>query len=182
MRCPFCGGADSKVVDSRDSEVGEAIRRRRECLECSKRFTTYERIVEAVPLFVVKKDGRREEFDRHKLLGGLLVASKKRPITPVQLEGIVEDVESGLRSRNISEVPSQDVGALVMERLHTLDEIAYIRFASVYRSFKDVEDMRSTIEEMLAHPSGTRPGALRIRGRRGHRDDTELSLDLGNGK
>lgn len=183
MRCPFCGDVDSKVVDSRDSEVGEAIRRRRECLACGRRFTTYERIAEAVPLYVVKKDGRREEFDRQKLLGGLLVAAKKRPITPVQLEALVEEVESALRGRNVTEVSSQDVGAMVMERLRGLDEIAYIRFASVYRSFKDVEDMRSSIEEMLAGPPGQRRPASRVRGRRDREAEaSELSLDLGNGK
>ncbi|MFN2568230.1 MAG: transcriptional regulator NrdR [Candidatus Dormibacteria bacterium] len=183
MRCPFCGAADSKVVDSRDSEVGEAIRRRRECLGCGRRFTTYESIFEGAPLHVVKKDGRREEFDRQKLLNGLLMAAKKRPIRPVQLEAVVEEVESAVRARNQSEVPSREVGEMAMERLHLLDEIAYIRFASVYRSFKDADDMRAAMEEMLAHPA-SRGGAPRVRGgrrgRRGH--DSELSLDLGNGR
>ena len=151
MRCPFCSHENSKVVDSRDSETGEAIRRRRECLSCSMRFTTYERI-EAVPLYVVKKDGRREEFNRPKLLAGLTLASKKRDIAQVTLEKLVEDVENELRSRNVSEVVASDIGMLVMARLRDIDEIAYIRFASVYRSFKDVEQMRNTIEDMLRRP------------------------------
>jgi transcriptional repressor NrdR len=177
MKCPFCANIDSKVVDSRDSETGEAIRRRRECLNCGKRFTTYER-VETVPLFVLKKDGRREEFDRRKLLGGLLVATKKRDVAPSRLEALVDEIENQLRGRGSTEVPSREVGELVMERLREIDEIAYIRFASVYRSFKDASDMRSVLEEVLAHPPGTRrpePGRrVRPRG-----DDSELSLDLG---
>src|SRR5690348_12476702 len=127
MKCPYCANEDSKVVDSRDSETGEAIRRRRECLNCGKRFTTYER-VESVPFFVVKKDGRREEWDRQKLMGGLISASKKRNISPAQLEAFVDDVENTLRSRNTVEVPSRDVGELVMDRLRDLDEIVYVRF------------------------------------------------------
>src|SRR5437899_9059377 len=115
MKCPFCGAADNKVVDSRESETGEAIRRRRECLVCGKRFTTYER-VEALPLFVLKKDGRREEFSHQKLLGGLLVASKKRELSPAQLEAMVDDIENELRTHNISEVPSRTIGEVVMER------------------------------------------------------------------
>jgi transcriptional repressor NrdR len=175
MKCPFCAHTESKVVDSRDSETGEAVRRRRECLACAKRFTTYER-VEAVPLYVVKKDGRREEFDRRKLMGGLINASKKRDVAPAQLEAIVEDVENGLRSRNVTEVPSGDIGELVMELLHDLDEIVYIRFASVYRQFKDVDDMRSTIEELLAHPPGLRPDGRR---RKRRQDDATGVLELG---
>ncbi|MBV9525365.1 MAG: transcriptional repressor NrdR [Candidatus Dormibacteraeota bacterium] len=175
MKCPFCGHVDSKVVDSRDSETGEAIRRRRECLHCGKRFTTYERI-EAPALFVVKKDGRREEFSRPKLLGGLLVASKKRDLAHARLEMIVDDIENDLRSRNLLEVPSRQVGEMVMERLRELDEIAYVRFASVYRSFKDAEEMRATLEEVLAHPPGTRTERRR---RRPQEDGGELSLDLG---
>lgn len=175
MKCLFCSYADSKVVDSRDSETGEAIRRRRECLHCGKRFTTYERI-ETQPLFVVKKDGRREEWHRQKLLGGLIAASKKRSIAPAQLEKIVDDVENALRSRNLSEVPSGDVGEMVMERLRDLDEIVYVRFASVYRSFKDVADMRQTIEDVLANPPGLRAGGRR---RRQRQEDSSDTLDLG---
>ena len=175
MRCPFCGTADSKVVDSRDSETGEAIRRRRECLHCSKRFTTYERI-EAPALYVVKKDGRREEFNRQKLLGGLVMASKKTDLAPARLEMMVDEIENDLRSRNLLEVPSRMVGEMVMERLRELDEIAYIRFASVYRSFKDAEEMRATIEDVLTHPPTRRDSPRRRRAR----DDEgrELPFDV----
>ena len=177
MRCPYCGAADSKVVDSRDSETGEAVRRRRQCLDCSKRFTTYER-VEAPALYLVKKDGRREEFNRQKLLNGLLVASKKRDIAPAQLERMADDIDNELRGRNQLEVPSRLVGEMAMERLRELDEIAYIRFASVYRSFKDAEEMRATIEDMLQHPPGTRPEGRRRRTPR-EDGDQSLPLDLG---
>lgn len=177
MRCPFCGAADSKVVDSRDSETGEAVRRRRQCLDCSKRFTTYER-VEAPALYLVKKDGRREEFNRQKLLNGLLVASKKRDIAPAELERMVDDIENELRGRNQLEVPSRLVGEMAMERLRELDEIAYIRFASVYRSFKDAEEMRATIEDMLQRTPGTRPEGRRRRAPREDGDES-LPLDLG---
>lgn len=173
MRCPFCGAADSKVVDSRDSETGEAVRRRRQCLDCSKRFTTYER-VEAPALYLVKKDGRREEFNRQKLLNGLLVASKKRDIAPANLERMVDDIENELRGRNQLEVPSRLVGEMAMDRLRELDEIAYIRFASVYRSFKDAEEMRATIEDMLQRTPGTRTGGRR----RAPREDGDESLPL----
>ena|SRR5438132_13243693 len=178
MKCPFCGSTENKVVDSRDSETGEAIRRRRECLSCAKRFTTYERI-ESLPLFVVKKDGRREEFSHRKLLDGLLVAAKKRELAPAQLEVIVDEIENELRSRHPSEVPSRIVGEMVMARLRELDEIAYVRFASVYRSFKDVAEMRATIEDVLAHPPGTQREPTRRRRRRVGEDGRELSLDLG---
>lgn len=165
------------MVDSRESETGEAVRRRRECLGCTKRFTTYER-VEAVPLYVLKKDGRREEFSRQKLLGGLVPATKKRDIAPAQLEQFVDEVENMLRSRNLAEVPSDDIGNEVMEKLRQLDEIAYIRFASVYRSFKDVEQMRETIEDVLAKPPGIREHVPRGKRRRGD-SARELPLDLG---
>jgi transcriptional repressor NrdR len=172
MRCPFCSAIDSKVVDSRDTESG--IRRRRECLNCSKRFTTYERI-EAVPLYVLKKDGRREEFHRQKLFAGLVMASKKRDVAPEQLEALVDEVENRLRSQNLTEVPSRQVGEMVMERLREIDEIAFVRFASVYRSFKDVADMRAEIEDVLAHPPRRTPRRARPRAD----EDAELSLDLG---
>jgi transcriptional repressor NrdR len=177
MRCPYCAHADSKVVDSRDSETGEAIRRRRECLACRRRFTTYER-VESVPLYVVKKDGRREEFDRRKLLGGLLTATKKREVAPARLEALVDEIENALRGRGSSEIPSRELGELVMERLRDIDEIAYVRFASVYRSFKDMADMRATIEQLLAQPPGTRRPEPR-RTRPARPGDGELPLDLG---
>ncbi len=126
-----------------------------------------------------EKDGRREEFSHQKLLGGLLVASKKRELSPSQLEAIVDDIENVLRGRNASEVPSLEVGEMVMERLRELDEIAYVRFASVYRSFKDVKDMRATIEDVLAHPPGTRPEPPRRPRKRRDAEGRELSLDLG---
>jgi transcriptional repressor NrdR len=176
MKCPFCGAPESKVVDSRDSETGEAIRRRRECLHCSKRFTTYERI-EAPALYLVKKDGRREEFNRQKLLGGLVMAAKKTDLAPARLEIMVDEIENDLRGRNLLEVPSRMVGEMVMERLRELDEIAYIRFASVYRSFKDAEEMRATIEDVLAHPPGLRDSPRRRRAR--DDKDRELPFDLG---
>ena len=178
MKCPYCQNVDSKVVDSRDSETGEAIRRRRECLRCGKRFTTYER-VEAVPVYVVKKDGRREEFDRHKLLGGLLTATKKRDIARSALEAMVDEIEHTLRGRGQVEVPSREVGEMVMERLQLLDEIAYIRFASVYRSFKDATDMRATIEDLLAHPPGTRRPEPSRRARPRDEGADILPLDIG---
>jgi transcriptional repressor NrdR len=178
MKCPYCSEPESKVVDSRDSDTGEAIRRRRECLVCHKRFTTYER-VEAVPLWVVKKDGRREEFNRRKLLGGLVNASTKRELAAAQLEGVLDDIENALRSRNVTEVRSREIGEMVMQRLRALDEIAYVRFASVYRSFQDVEQMRATIEEVLANPPGTRPPDAPRRRRKRADDRSEPALDIG---
>ena len=178
MKCPFCGETDIKVVNSRNSETGEAIRRRRECLGCGKRFTTYER-VEVPPLYVVKKDGRREEFSRAKLLSGLVMASKKTRLAPANLELMVAEIENALRSRNISEVSSPEVGSMVMARLREIDEIAYIRFASVYRSFKDAQEMRATIEDVLAHPPGTRPDTARRKRKRRDTEGRELPLDLG---
>ena len=177
MKCPFCADPESKVVDSRDSETGETIRRRRECLNCQKRFTTYERI-ESVPLYVVKKDGRREEFNREKLLSGLVLASKKRDIAPARLEALVEQIENELRSRNVTEVTAMDVGQLAMEHLRKIDEVAYIRFASVYRSFKDAEQMRASIEEVLSHPPGMQPETPRRSRRKAGDDSRELALDI----
>jgi transcriptional repressor NrdR len=176
MKCPYCAHLDSKVVDSRDTETG-AIRRRRECLACRKRFTTYER-VEAVPLLVVKKDGRREEFDRNKLIGGLRMASKKRDVALAQIEHLVDDVENSLRARGAGEVPSREIGEEVMQRLRELDEIAYIRFASVYRQFGDVNDVRGVMEELLSRPPGTRTAPPRRRVRPGQPEE-ELPLNLG---
>ena len=146
MRCPFCSSVDSKVVDSRDTETG--VRRRRECLSCGKRFTTYERI-EATPLWVLKKDGRREEFSHQKLLGGLVIASKKRDVAPERLAALVDEVENQLRGEHLSEVPSQIVGEMVMQRLREIDEIAYVRFASVYRQFKDVHQFVEEVKSLL---------------------------------
>lgn len=158
MRCPFCGSQDSKVVDSRD--VDDSIRRRRECLNpgCAGRFTTYER-VQAVALYVVKKDGRREEFSREKLLAGLRKACEKRPLPAGALEALAADLESSLYQGNEPEVPSTMIGELVMERLRTLDPIAYVRFASVYRQFTDIDALR---EELEALASGSRPAQAQL--------------------
>jgi transcriptional repressor NrdR len=158
MRCPFCGGQDSKVVDSRD--VDDSIRRRRECLSpgCAGRFTTYER-VQAVALYVAKKDGRREEFSREKLLAGLRRACEKRPLPSGALEALVADIESALYQGNAPEVPSSMIGELVMDRLRDLDPIAYVRFASVYRQFTDIDALRVELEALA---SGSRPAQAQL--------------------
>jgi transcriptional repressor NrdR len=148
MRCPFCKGADSKVLDSRESMEGAVIRRRRECLECRKRFTTYERVEELAPL-VVKKDGRREPFDREKLLAGLQKAVEKRPVSMDQLEALVAEVEVRLQESGEKEVLSNAIGEEVMRRLRTLDQVAYVRFASVYRSFRDIEEFMDELKGLL---------------------------------
>jgi transcriptional repressor NrdR len=149
MRCPYCQQPDTKVVDSRESEIGEAIRRRRECLACGKRFTTYERI-ETVPFYVTKKDGRREDFDPQKLFTGLKKATEKREISPDRLRAIVDEIEADLRQSGRAEIPSEEIGEMVMEKLRDLDEVAYIRFASVYREFKDLQQVRQEIERVLS--------------------------------
>lgn len=148
MRCPFCANAESKVLDSRPTEEGAAIRRRRECLACAGRFTTYEK-VEAPPLVVVKKDGRREPFDSNKVLKGLITACEKRPVSRAELEALVAGVERELRTRGEEEVSSQVIGELVMDRLRQLDEVAYVRFASVYRQFKDIQRFREELDRLL---------------------------------
>ena len=149
MRCPYCGHHDLKVVDSRDSEVGEAIRRRRECLNCGQRFTIYERI-EAVPFYVIKKDGRREDFDPQKLVMGLRKATEKRDISQEKLRAIVDEIEADLRRSGRVEIPSQEIGEMVMDKLRELDEVAYIRFASVYREFMDLQQVKREIEQVLS--------------------------------
>lgn len=146
MKCPYCGELEDKVIDSRLSQEGAAIRRRRECEACARRFTTYERIEEAMPL-VVKKDGTREPFDRQKVMGGLRRAAIKRPIDADDIERIVSDVERGLQESGEREVPSTAIGQAVLEKLQPLDDVAYVRFASVYRDF-------GSIEEFLAELSG----------------------------
>ena len=153
MRCPYCGHHDLKVVDSRDSEVGEAIRRRRECLACGQRFTTYERI-EAVPFYVTKKDGRREDFDPQKLVLGLKKATEKRDIATERLRAIVDEIEAELRRSGRVEIPSGEIGEMVMDRLRDLDEVAYIRFASVYREFMDLQQVKKEIEQVLSARGG----------------------------
>ncbi|HYH04500.1 MAG TPA: transcriptional regulator NrdR [Bacillota bacterium] len=149
MRCPFCSHPDSKVIDSRASEDGNAIRRRRECLICQKRFTTYERIEEA-PLIVIKKDERREPFERQKILNGLLRACEKRPVSVATIENLVSSIEKDLRNRMDQEISSDAIGELVMAGLKKIDEVAYVRFASVYRQFKDVATFMQELQELLS--------------------------------
>ena len=148
MKCPFCGHLGDKVVDSRESKEGEVIRRRRECLECGKRFTSYERIDE-IPYMVVKKDGTRERFERPKLIGGLLKACEKRPVSVAALEAIADRVEATLQERPEKEISTADIGAFVMEELKGLDKVAYVRFASVYRHFRDVGEFMSELKDLL---------------------------------
>ena len=148
MKCPFCGAIDSKVIDSRPTEDGEKIRRRRECLSCKKRFTTYE-IVETVPLMVVKKDHSREVFDRQKLLNGMLRACEKRPVSFQQLDAAVSRIEQKLMNSYDREVSSIHIGDLAMEELKQLDDVAYVRFASVYRQFSDVNTFMEELKDML---------------------------------
>jgi transcriptional repressor NrdR len=147
MRCPYCDG-ESAVIDTRDLDNGESIRRRRRCKQCDRRFTTYER-VESVNVTVVKKNGDRDPYDREKLLRGLRVASYKRPIPAEAIENLVTDVEAALMAYDAAEVPSSVIGELVMGRLRELDEVAYIRFASVYRSFTDLGKLREAVEELM---------------------------------
>ena len=149
MKCPFCGHDDSKVVDSRPTDEGTSIRRRRECLKCLKRFTTYE-TVERMPLMLVKRDGTRQPYDRQKLLGGLVKACEKRPVSLMQLEQIVDNVEQRVFSALESEVSSKTIGELVMEQLRSVDEVAYVRFASVYRQFKDIDTFMHELNKLLA--------------------------------
>ncbi len=148
MKCPFCGANRDRVVDSREIHHGMAIRRRRECLDCERRFTSYERI-EEVPFMVVKRDGTREAFDRAKLMGGLLKACEKRPVPAIKLEAIVDAVEQKLSEREEREIPTQKIGSMVMSRLRRLDPVAYVRFASVYRKFEDVGDFMEELRSFV---------------------------------
>ena len=148
MKCPFCGFTDSKVIDSRPAEDGTTIRRRRECLECQKRFTTYE-IIERMPLVVIKRDASRESFDKVKIINGVIRACEKRPVTMTQIENLADDIELELRGRLESEVKSETIGEMVMARLKDLDEVAYVRFASVYRSFKDINTFMEELTKLL---------------------------------
>ncbi|MFN4189488.1 MAG: transcriptional regulator NrdR [Pseudothermotoga sp.] len=147
MKCPFCGFPDSRVLDSRPTLDGTAIRRRRECPECGARFTTYERY-ELLPLIVVKKDGRRETFDRSKLLNGVLKACEKRPISYETLEKLVEEVELALQRQGTTEIPSKFIGELVMARLRQIDQVAYVRFASVYKDFREIDQFLEIVKEL----------------------------------
>ncbi|MBE7023628.1 MAG: transcriptional repressor NrdR [Clostridia bacterium] len=148
MRCLFCGHLESKVIDSRSTEEGTTIRRRRECLECGKRFTTYEKI-ETIPMIVVKKDGLRETWNREKVLNGILRACEKRPVTLADIEKLIDDIESKLYNMLEREVTSEKIGEMVMERLQALDDIAYVRFASVYRQFKDINSFMDELAKII---------------------------------
>ena len=148
MKCPYCGYDESKVIDSRPTDEGERIRRRRECLKCGKRFTTYE-VIETVPIIVIKKDKSRESFDRNKLLNGLLRACEKRPVSIDTLESVVDEIEGSLQNSLDREVPSSLIGKYAMEKLKTIDEVAYVRFASVYREFKDIATFKEELDRMM---------------------------------
>lgn len=150
MKCPFCGHNEDKVIDSRSSEEGRSIRRRRECLNCKRRFTTYENI-EEVNLMVIKKDGRREPFDRKKILAGIKKACEKRPISTQQLEELADKIEYTLQSKFEKEAEASQIGELVMELLYGMDEVAYVRFASVYRQFKDINQFMKELKGILNH-------------------------------
>jgi len=148
MRCPFCGHIEDKVVDSREAKDGDSIRRRRECLECGRRFTSYERI-DQIPYMVVKKDGKRESFDRNKVLAGLMRACEKRPISMTQLESIVDEIEKELQDSSDRELSTSEIGKIIMRRLKTLDKVAYVRFASVYLEFEDVSAFMTELKDLV---------------------------------
>ena len=149
MKCPFCGFLESKVIDSRPAEEGSTIRRRRECLACQKRFTTYE-IIEHLPLVVVKRDGSHQTFDRVKLINGMVRACEKRPVSLAQLEKIADEIEQELQSALEREISTVDIGEMVMRRIKEVDEVAYVRFASVYRSFKDINTFMEELTKLLS--------------------------------
>lgn len=148
MKCPFCGYSESKVIDSRPADEGSSIRRRRECLSCGKRFTTYE-TVESLPM-VVKKDGSRQSFDRRKVLGGMIRACEKRPVPLAELEKIAAEIEQDLQNSMEREISTEAIGEKVMERLKSVDQVAYVRFASVYRQFKDIDTFMAELNKLLA--------------------------------
>lgn len=152
MKCPYCGYPESKVIDTRPTDEGERIRRRRECLQCGKRFTSYE-VVETTPVVVIKKDGSREVFNREKLLRGIMKSCEKRPVALTCLDDMVTEIESELQNRMEREIPSSAIGELVMEKLKTIDQVAYVRFASVYREFKDVNSFLAELKEILENDS-----------------------------
>lgn len=149
MKCPFCSHTEDKVIDSRSSNEDKSVRRRRECLKCGKRFTTYE-YIEEIPLMLIKKDGRREAFDRNKIISGILKACEKRPVSMEKVEAMVDKVEKELQKNFDKEVKAQVVGELVMDYLHKLDEVAYVRFASVYRQFKDINQFMKELKDLLS--------------------------------
>lgn len=148
MKCPYCGYLESKVIDTRPTEDGSSVRRRRECMECSKRYTTYEK-VETLPILVIKKDNSREPFDKEKIISGLVRATQKRPVSMKQMEQIADDIERSIANQMVSEISSEDIGNMVMERLKTVDEVAYVRFASVYRQFKDINTFFEEIKSLM---------------------------------
>jgi transcriptional repressor NrdR len=148
VKCPFCGHLGDKVVDSRESKEGEVIRRRRECLECGRRFTSYERIDE-IPYMVIKKDGSRERFERQKLVSGLLKACEKRPVSMSSIEKVADRVEGALQDKPEKEISTEEIGAFVMNELRRLDKVAYVRFASVYRHFRDINEFMSELKDLL---------------------------------
>lgn len=149
MKCPFCNFSESKVVDSRPADDGASIRRRRECLSCIKRFTTYE-TVESLPMVVVKKDGSRQSFDRRKVLGGMIRACEKRPVPLAELERITDEIEQELQNGLDREITTESIGEIVMEKLRNVDQVAYVRFASVYRQFKDIDTFMAELNKLLA--------------------------------
>ena len=149
MKCPYCSYSESKVIDSRPADENSSIRRRRECLSCGKRFTTYE-TVESLPMVVVKKDGSRQSFDRRKVLGGMIRACEKRPVPLADLEKIAEEIEQDLQNSMEREVSTETIGEKVMERLRNVDQVAYVRFASVYRQFKDIDTFMTELNKLLA--------------------------------
>ena len=148
MKCPYCANLGDKVVDSRESKEGEVIRRRRECLGCARRFTSYERIDE-IPYMVVKKDGRRERFERQKLVAGLLKACEKRPVRVAALEAVADKVETALQEKSDREMSTEEIGAYVMRELKHLDKVAFVRFASVYRNFRDIDEFKNELNDLL---------------------------------
>ena len=148
MRCPYCGEEETKVVDSRQADEGRSIRRRRECINCQKRFTTYE-TVETVPIMVVKRDGRRQPYDRNKIRNGLVRACEKRPVSLEEMDALADSIEQNLQNAMIREVQTSEIGEMVMERLKPLDQVAYVRFASVYRQFKDINSFMAELNALL---------------------------------
>jgi len=150
VKCPFCSGEESKVVDSRSTDDNVAIRRRRECLRCNKRYTTYEKI-EDIPVLVIKRDLNREFFNRDKIIRGLVIACQKRPVSRAIIENITNDIEKSLNNKMITEISSEDIGEMVLEKLKTIDEVAYVRFASVYRQFEDINTFMDEIRNLMSH-------------------------------
>ncbi len=149
MKCPYCSYSESKVIDSRPADEGTSIRRRRECLSCGKRFTTYE-TVESLPMVVIKKDGSRQSFDKQKILGGMIRACEKRPVPLAELEKIADEIEQDLQNSMDREISTESIGERVMEKLRSVDQVAYVRFASVYRQFKDIDTFMAELNKLLA--------------------------------